>query len=156
METGKCVRERVKSIRVINESGTASNLPASCASRTRGVFYGEKHMFSFYHFMKHCFDFKGRASRAEFFFSIPSYLLFGGLLHICEALIYFFVLGFSAEFASRFSLVSLFGGISMCSLAVRRLRDAGYSERTLKWIAFPVGPCIAFFVSMIPNEISVK
>ena len=113
-------------------------------------------MFTYFHFMKHCFDFKGKASRTELFFSVLSYAFVGGFLRICEALIWNVVFDMSPELASKLSITGLFGTIALYALCVRRLRDAGYKEKTLKWIAFSFGPHIAFFISMIPNEISVK
>ena len=113
-------------------------------------------MLSFFRFMKHCFDFKGKASRSEYYFSIASVIFIGSIIRACEAVFLMFVLDQPIEIASRISIFSVFLYIGLYSLSCRRLRDAGYSEKTLRWITFPFGLTIAFFISFLPNEIHTK
>ena len=123
----------------------------------KGCFlFGGLPMISFFQLMKHCFDFKGKTSRGEYFMGLLSFVFIGGFLRICESLIWLFVFDFPPETASKTSIFLVFGIIALYSLSCRRLRDAGYSERALKWITFPFGYAIAFFVSLLPNEIQVK
>lgn len=113
-------------------------------------------MWTFIHLMKHCFDFKGKASRSEFYFSWLSYIFIGGLLHLCEASMIEIFFDLELGAAARFSLIGFFGVIALYSLSCRRLRDAGYSEKALRWITFPFGPAIAFFISFLSNKIRTK
>ena len=106
--------------------------------------------------MKHCFDFKGKTPRGEFFMCTLSFAFVGGFLRICESLIWMFVFDLPPENAAKTSVFALLGTIAFYSMSCRRLRDAGYSEKALRWITFPFGPAIAFFVSLTPNEIKVK
>ena len=113
-------------------------------------------MISFCVFMKHCIDFKGKTSRGEFIMCALSFAFIGGFLRICESLLWMFVFDLSPDIAAKISVFALFGTIAFYSLSCRRLRDAGYSEKVLKWITFPFGPAVALFVSFLPNEITVK
>ena len=139
-------------IQVINESGTADFYRLLCLWHKRLFFLGVS-MVTFYHFMKNCFNFKGKSSRSEFFLSFISFVFFSGLIRILEFNILVDWFKMSLENANSFSVFSVFFVIAVYSLSCRRLRDAGYSERVLRWITFPFGPTIAFFVSFIPNEI---
>jgi len=80
----------------------------------------------------------------------------GGFLRICESVLWLFVFNLSPEIAAKTSVFALFGTIAFYSLSCRRLRDAGYSENTLRWITFPLGPTFALFVSLFPNKIKIK
>ena len=107
-------------------------------------------MKSFFVFLKHCFDFKGKTNRKEFIMCSLSFAFIGGFLGICESILWLSVFDLSPEIASRFSVVLVFGLIAFYSMSCRRLRDAGCSEKTLKWITFPFGPHIAIFISFFP------
>ena len=109
-------------------------------------------MISFFVFMKHCFDFKGKTTRGEFIMCALSFAFVGGILRICESLILMFVFDLTPEIAAKTSIFMVFGIIAFYSMSCRRLRDAGFSEKTLKWITFPFGPTLALFLSFFPFE----
>ena len=113
-------------------------------------------MISFFVFMKHCFDFKGKTTRGEFIMCALSFAFVGGILRICESLLLMFVFELTPEIAAKTSIFMVFGIIAFYSMSCRRLRDAGFREKTLKWITFPFGPTLALFLSFLPNEIKVK
>lgn len=113
-------------------------------------------MVTFIRFLRHTFDFKGKASRSEFYLSVLSFILIGGLLRLCEALILAFVFSLPSKIAGSVSIVAIFCLIALYSLSCRRLRYAGYRESVLRWITFPFGPTIAIFISLFPNEIKVE
>ena len=113
-------------------------------------------MVSFFVFMKHCFDFKGKTTRGEFIMCSLSFAFIGGFLRICESLLWMFVFDLTPEIASKVSFIMLFGMFAFYSMSCRRLRDAGYSERTLKWITFPFGPHLAMLISFFPIKFKKK
>ena len=113
-------------------------------------------MISFFVFMKHCFDFKGKTTRGEFIMCALSFAFVGGILRICESLLWMFVFDLTPEIAAKTSVFMVFGMIAFYSMSCRRLRDAGFSEKTLKWITFPFGPHLAMLISFFPIKFKKK
>ena len=113
-------------------------------------------MISFFMFMKHCFDFKGKTTRGEFIMCVLSFAFIGGILRICESLLWMFVFDLTPEIAAKTSVFMVFGMIAFYSMSCRRLRDAGFSEKTLKWITFPFGPHLAMLISFFPIKFKKK
>ena len=113
-------------------------------------------MISFFVFMKHCFDFKGKTTRGEFIMCALSFAFIGGILRICESLLWMFVFDLTPEIAAKTSVFMVFGMIAFYSMSCRRLRDAGFSEKTLKWITFPFDPHIAMLISFFPIKFKKK
>ena len=113
-------------------------------------------MISFFAFMKHCFDFKGKTTRGEFIMCALSFAFVGGILRICESLLLMFVFELTPEIAAKTSIFMVFGMIAFYSMSCRRLRDAGFNEKTLKWITFPFGPHLAMLISFFPIKFKKK
>ena len=113
-------------------------------------------MLTYFHYMKNCFNFKGKASRSEFWLCALSFAFIGGFLWICEALIWILAFDVSPDIVSQITISGMFGIIAFYSLSARRLRDAGYSEKVLRWIIFPFGPPIALFVSFLPSKYHIN
>ena len=109
-------------------------------------------------FFKKCFDFNGRATRAEYWwwtlfnFQINVDIMFlGGLLDILFGGGYFW-------FVKIPQLVwILVTFIPNLSLSVRRLHDAKYSGWWLLWILFPIaGPFVLFMATISPSDADNK
>ena len=109
-------------------------------------------MFSYFYLMSHCFDFKGRASRTEYWFSIFGFVFCGSILTIIEALILAFVFHLTPGMASLTPVTRFFHSIAMLSLSMRRLRDNGFEKRKYFWWLLPVCIPLAGFASLFPDN----
>ena len=99
-------------------------------------------------FLKNIFDFKGRASRWEYWGGNG---LGGGLIIIVSELIWAFT--YSVLFDLFVTVLYLYLLFAAFSCSVRRLHDVGKSGWNILWVIIPLGVFYLLYLYVQPSEL---
>ena len=150
---GKCVRERVIAYRGINESGTA--VTAASCTQVREAFFckGVVLLKAYIDFWRRYADFSGRTTRYNYWMSLLMHSILILLFVVLLPIVLVAGLKIGTEIALQifnifYTAVSLASITPGFAITVRRLRDAGFSAKSLFWLLIPGFGIVALFVRL--------
>ena len=110
-------------------------------------------MREYLEFWRHYADFKGKTTRRGFWAAIVTWGAVAFVLLMILSIIAMFALNLTPEEAVSVgrTVLVIYGGTSivpLLAITLRRLRDAGYSAKSVLWLLVPVIGQIAFFARL--------
>ena len=99
-------------------------------------------MKAYLDFWKRWNDFQGRTSRCSFWVALGAHILLNTLLQIGMAIVSVSLLRLTPETAMTYShqlrhVFAILWCVAVLAMTVRRLRDAGYTAKSLLWLFVP-------------------